>query len=229
LPTIEPQHPNILPKPGWLLKRKEGESESDELKPIMIMKCIENYKLTVEVEYAPGTYRNTIAVLDFGASFNIIHVQALPKGWEQSPDVDHNGDTRNLQDAKGTVSQKNSTIYMSIKIGLEAKRLRFLVMKELAVPLILGCEFLNELVRSIFPKDQRIELSNGETIPLYNHPVQRHPTPVYMAQGVTLSPYSETNVLMRTDNNGTCLIQNGPRLKHYKNLPYAVAPGIQTY
>jgi hypothetical protein len=66
----------------------------------MIMKGIDSYKLTVDVEYAPGTYRNTIAVLDSGASFNIIHVQTLPKGWEQSPNIDPNGATRNLQDSR---------------------------------------------------------------------------------------------------------------------------------
>jgi Retroviral aspartyl protease len=170
----------------------------------MIMKGKDNYKLTVDVEYAPGTYRNTIAVLDSGASFNIIHVQALPKGWEQIPNIDPNGATRNLQDTKGTIIQNISTIHMNIMMGKEAKRIRFLVMKQLAVPLILGCEFLNEHIRSILPKDQSIELLSGETIPLYTQPMRRHQNRVDKAQGVTLSPYSETNISVRTDNNGTC-------------------------
>jgi hypothetical protein len=111
-------------------------------------------------------------------------------------------------------------------MGKEANRLRFLVMKELAVPLILGCEFLNEHVRSILPKDQKIELLSGETIPLYTQTMRRHPTRVYMAQGVTLSLYRETNILVRTENNGTCLIQNGNRTNSSNTLPYALAAGI---
>jgi Reverse transcriptase (RNA-dependent DNA polymerase) len=61
---------------------------------------------------------------------------------------------------------------------------------------------------------------------LYTQVIRRHSTRVYIAQGVTLPPYSETNILVRTENNGTCLIQNFNRTKSFNNLPYAVAPGI---
>jgi Retroviral aspartyl protease len=199
----------IFPKPGWLIQRKKEDHDDDELHPILIMKNFENYKLAVEVEYIPGTTRPMIAILDSGASFNIIYEQALPKGWEETCAVDLTGTVRNLQDASGNISQNINTIYLNVKIGIESKYLRFLVVKELAVPIILGCEFLDEHVASIHSKTKTLELLSGRLLPLHTKLTnqQFQCTPVYVSQSAMLSPFSETNVLMRTDNEGTCFIQ----------------------
>jgi hypothetical protein len=45
------------------------------------MNGTENYKLAIEIEYNPGIYQPFIAVLDSGASHNIIGADALPMGW----------------------------------------------------------------------------------------------------------------------------------------------------
>jgi hypothetical protein len=55
-------------------------------------------------------------------------------GWEKRPNVDPIGMIKILQDARGIISQNISTVYLEIKLGYEKKRLRFFVMKELAVP-----------------------------------------------------------------------------------------------
>ena len=65
----------------------------------------ENYKLAIEIEHTPGVYQPLISVLDSGASHNIIRANVLPKGWETSPNVDPTGMIKNLQDARGIISQ----------------------------------------------------------------------------------------------------------------------------
>jgi hypothetical protein len=192
------------------------------------MEAIDNYKINIGVQFVLGTTRPTLAILDSGASFNIVHEHALPKGWKQSPDVDPNGDTRNLQDASGKVTQNVGTIYLNIHVGQEQKRLRFLVMKNLAVPMILGCEFLDEHVKSIYPKEKRVELQSGQSLPLYTRLIRRLPTPVYVAQNVVLAPYSETNIMVHTDNEGTCYMQEEIKRKHSRQPRYAVASGISS-
>jgi hypothetical protein len=98
------------------------------------MNKTENYKLAVEIEHNPGIYQPFIAVLDSGASHNINRADALPMGWEKRPNVDPTGMIKNLQDARGIRSPNISTVYLEIKLGSEKKMLRFVVMKELAVP-----------------------------------------------------------------------------------------------
>jgi hypothetical protein len=69
------------------------------------MKNIDNYKVSIDLEYESGCYQPTISILDTGASFNIIHAARLPKGLEYGSNLDHYGYIRNLQDANGSISQ----------------------------------------------------------------------------------------------------------------------------
>jgi hypothetical protein len=69
------------------------------------MKNIDNYNVSIDLEYESGCYQPTISILDTGASFNIIHAARLPKGLEYGSNLDHYGYIRNLQDANGSISQ----------------------------------------------------------------------------------------------------------------------------
>jgi hypothetical protein len=87
----------------------------NELRPIFKMKNIDNYKVSIDLEYESGCYQPTISILDTGASFNIIHAARLPKGLEYGSNLDHYGYIRNLQDANGSISQNIATIFSNIK------------------------------------------------------------------------------------------------------------------
>jgi hypothetical protein len=190
------------------------------------MNGAENYKLAIELLLLPDSYRPLIAVLDSGASHNIIREDALPQNWQESGMVDPDGMTRSLQDARGAISQNVATVYLQIKLGCEKRQLRFLVMKELAVPVLLGCEFIDDHVTSIRSKDKTIQMNSGTIIPLYRRPILKTPTPVYLAQPILLPPFSETNVPVTTENEGTCLIQAATTNRTFQKRNYATAPGI---
>jgi RNase H-like domain found in reverse transcriptase/Reverse transcriptase (RNA-dependent DNA polymerase)/Retroviral aspartyl protease len=206
--------------------RKRENAEEDELQPILVMSGSENYKLAIELLLWADTYRPFIAVLDSGASHNIIREDALPHNWEESGMIDLNGMTRCLQDARGTISQNIATVYLEIKIGNEKRRVRFLVMKELAVPILLGCEFIDDHVTSIRSKDKTIQMNSGSVIPLYRRLISKAPTPVYLAQPISLPPFSETNVPVTTHNEGTLLIQGVTTNREFQKRNFAMATGI---
>jgi hypothetical protein len=69
-------------------------------------------------------------------------------------------------------------------------------------------------------------MNSGTIIPLYRRPVSKTPTPVYLAQPILLLPFSETNVPVTTDNEGTCLIQAVTANRTFQKRNYATAPGI---
>jgi Retroviral aspartyl protease len=83
------------------------------------MNGVQNYKLAIELLVLPDSYRPFIAVLDSGASHNIIREDSLPQNWERSGMVDPYGKIRSLQDARGAISQNVATIYLEIKLGCE--------------------------------------------------------------------------------------------------------------
>lgn len=205
---------------------KKKNSDEEELRPILVLNGTENYKLAIEIEHNPGIYQPFIAVLDSGASHNIIRADALPLGWEKRPNVDPTGMIKNLQDARGIISQNISTVYLEIKLGYEKKRLRFLVMKELAVPVLLGCEFIDAHLTFIHTKSKTIQLNSGTIIPLYKRPISNTPTLIYSAQSVELPPFSETNIPVVTSNEGTCLVQSVSTNRTINKKMFAAASGI---
>jgi Retroviral aspartyl protease len=64
------------------------------------MNGVQNYKLAIELLVLPDSYRPFIAVLDSGASHNIIREDSLPQNWERSGMIDPYGKNRSLQDAR---------------------------------------------------------------------------------------------------------------------------------
>jgi hypothetical protein len=101
-------------------------------------------------------------------------------------------------------------------------------MEKMPVPIILGCEFLNQHIRSIHSKYQTVELLSGQVLPLYNIPRKQGPRHIYVAQGVSLPPYSETSVLAQSEQYGSLFIQNGNVSRNTKTLPYSMARAYPT-
>jgi hypothetical protein len=99
-------------------------------------------------------------------------------------------------------------------------------MKELAVPVLLGCEFIDAHLTFIHIKSKTIQLNSGTIIPLYKRPISKTPTLVYSAQSVELPPFSETNIPRVTANEGTCLVQSVSSNIPINKKLYAAASGI---
>jgi hypothetical protein len=120
-----------------------GKAEVNELQSILVVCEAENYKLAIELLLWADRYRRFIAVLDSGASHNIIREDVLPHNREESGMIDLNV-MNCLQDARGTIGLNIANVYSELKIENEKRRVQFLVMKELAVPILLGRKFMDD-------------------------------------------------------------------------------------
>jgi hypothetical protein len=99
-------------------------------------------------------------------------------------------------------------------------------MKELAVQILLGWEFIDDHVTSIRSKDKTIQMNSGSVIPLYRRLISKAPTPVYLAQHISLAPFSEINVPVATHNEGTLLIQGVTTNREFQKRNFAMATGM---
>jgi hypothetical protein len=61
-------------------------------------------------------------------------------------------------------------IVLFAQVGGLVKRVRFYVTPGLAVPVILGCGYINLCVKTIHPRERRVELTEGGSVAISNGP-----------------------------------------------------------
>jgi hypothetical protein len=127
-----------------------------------------NYKLCVSI----GVTANVLtpvragAVLDTGAGPSLIRKDVLPKDLERLL-IQYVALPR-ITNASGMQMPARGLIVLYVKVGGLLKRVRFYVMPGLAVPCILGCGFINLHVKTIHPKERRVELIEGGSVAISN-------------------------------------------------------------
>jgi hypothetical protein len=99
------------------------------------------------------------AVLDTGAGINLVRDDVLPAYWENMllPDVAF----PRITNASGRRIPARGVLILCVQVGNLLKRVRFYVTPGLGVPCILGCTFINLHVKSIHPKEWRVDLNEG--------------------------------------------------------------------
>jgi Reverse transcriptase (RNA-dependent DNA polymerase) len=117
--------------------------------------------------------------------------------------------------ASGRLLHSKGVIVLIVQVGHLRTRVRFYVTAGLAVPCILGCNFIDRHVKSILPGDRRVELHDGgsvaisETSPRNIDPPGNTPTTnmtpstkVRVAKAVQIPPLSEAHVTVQTASTG---------------------------
>jgi hypothetical protein len=193
--------PLIPPKQGWkpkyLLTRNKDTHES-ELKPIFVLSEPNNLRVTSLIGINKGTQQSCTAVIDTGAGTNVIRADALPKNWKSMATIVTDAPTRNIQSANGQTMKSLATVQLECSIGAYNFSERFLVVEELAIPVIFGYRFMKTHVMAINPTDERITFRHHVTA--YAKSPQGTPNRnsesfIRVAQQVILPPMSETNAL----------------------------------
>jgi hypothetical protein len=107
-------------------------------------------------------------------------------------------------------------------MGDAIKRVRFNFTPGLAVPCILGCNFINLHVKDILPKDLKLILQEGGTVSIApgigkeecgttDFSDTRSPPPqsqLQMARKVMLPPRCDAHVTVESSGSGLCFLQN---------------------
>ena len=121
-----------------------------------------NYKLCVSLGVRSAVLAPVRAVFDTGAGPNLVRDDLLPRGWESLLVPDQ--PLPRITNASGKRMPVKGVIVLYIQVGGLRTRVRFYVVPGLGVPCILGCNFIDIHVRSIHPKERRVELREGGPI-----------------------------------------------------------------
>jgi hypothetical protein len=100
-----------------------------------------------------------MAVLDTCAGPNLIREDLLPKNWEvyRIPGLP----LPRITNAIGRRITARGVVQLHVPVGGMERRVCFYVTPGLAVPCILGCNFINLHVKAILPKEQKVLLQKG--------------------------------------------------------------------
>jgi hypothetical protein len=86
----------------------------------------------------------------------------LPTYWKSLGIIREGVAPRRIQDAQGKATPTLATVRLHFELGNLMASADFLVVDTLAVPVILGCDFINQFVTSIKPKEGYIQLDGGQ-------------------------------------------------------------------
>ncbi len=183
-------------------------------------------------------------VLDTGAGPNLVREDFLPNGWEQHQ--------RPLKvqfakvDASGRRLPPQAAIPLVVRMGRTIMRATFFVVTRLAVPVLLGCAFIRQHVRAIFPGDDKVVLTSEESIPFAWQEPKRRPQRagggrsyvprrprrrklkrhdrIKVARSRTIPPNERAAIWVTAPVKGTYLIM--PRAEQLQRKGLALANGV---
>jgi hypothetical protein len=101
--------------------------------------------------------------------------------------------------------------------------------ESLAVPLLLGCDFINKFVLSITPREGCLKPEGGRKAKLLGQDYNANSTQsavIRVAQYIILPAMSETNVLVQSSAEGICLLRTFDEKTHKRTRYYAMAKGV---
>jgi hypothetical protein len=190
-----------------------------------------NYKLGVSVVLTRAVLFPVRSVLDTGPGPNLVREDVLPSGWDRL--LIPNLPLPRITNASGKRMPLKGVITLFVKVGTLVRR-RLYVTRGLGVPCILGCNFINLHVRSIHPKERRIDLIEGgrwpfsrgrvrATYPGRNFEPQRPHPKVRLARKTVVPARSEMHVEVTSADSGLHLVVHHSTSS---NTPIALASGV---
>jgi hypothetical protein len=145
--------------------RSSGSAEPADVVGSVHLFQSHNYKLGVSIGLTRAVLFPVRSVLDTGAGPNLVREDVLPSGWDCS--LIPNQPLPQITNASGKRMPVKGVIILILQVGNLVRRVRFYVTPGLGVPCILGCNFINLHVRSIHPKERRIDLIEGVSCHFY--------------------------------------------------------------
>ena len=199
-----------------------------------------NYRVDAMLGVSKSSYSYLAAVLDTGASLSILRQGSLPFDWRERFIVDKLSANVKVVDANGRRIPPVAVVVMQILVGRSPLRQRFLVVEHLAVPCILGCDFIDTHVEAIYPRKRVFVLQhNQERIPIgwSKAPPPKNPNgekasakpkqfSIRVARPVILPSVKVTKVAAVANDSGTRVLIPKKQLLNWKGVQ--MANGIAT-
>ena len=168
-----------------------------------------NYKVFAQLGTRISAMYRYLAVLDTGAGPNVIRSDALPPGAVIKPHK-----TPPMRGANGRPLQTVGVTTLHVRVGTEGDRQQFIVCEQLAVDVILGCQFCDQYVEAIRPRDRTVVLNDRSVVPIEQMSISRAKR---AAQG---KPEAQSLATPKKEN---------PDIKLRVSRPAVIQPGTQAW
>jgi Retroviral aspartyl protease len=146
-PSI-PAAPEIISVPPSIEPQKEGPPSI--IRFVHNVSARMNHRISCLLSSTSCTHQLYTAVLDTGAGPNIIRRDQLPTGSE-SRLISTNSASTVIRDANGRELHVLEHLRLSCRVGNHTTEVPFLVLEHLAVPFILGCDYIDDHARNLQP------------------------------------------------------------------------------
>ena len=213
----------------------------DSRAPVLIFLMTKrNFKDYTDIGDSATRLLRTLSVLDTGAGPNFIRKKALPAG---DLSLLSYGPLPDIADANSNPIQVKGIMRLLVRLKTRAYWVEFIVCDSLAAPVMLGCDFSDEHVEAILPRQRLVELADGTTIPIVRKPLARirraPPLPVAqewkkgvirsdnkakVAEATEIPAFSQAFVTITYPRDGYSIIQ--PVGKLYKDHQLLTANGV---
>jgi len=145
----------------------EATSRTDSLDDEEIVEVLavgyRNYRLDVMIGLTPTRMSYLTAVLDTGASLSLMRESCLPMDWRKGK-VEQPSPNMRILDANGKKVLPTAVVLLHVQVGRTVVKQRFLVVSNLSVPAILGCDFIDRELETISPRHRHIVMNDGERV-----------------------------------------------------------------
>jgi hypothetical protein len=153
--------------------------------------------------------RTSAAEIDTDAGPSVIRGDMLQENLQSASFVVPKSEAKRKQDTSGNIVNTKAPIQLEFVLGPLSATFQFLVVNTLAVPIILDCDFNNQYVTCIKPREGCIGLQGGGSTFLIRSDIKQNSitdTTVRMAKYIKLPPMPETNALVRTSAKAFCTL-----------------------
>lgn len=200
-----------------------------------------NYKVYANVGETFKNTRRFNAILDKGTGSSFIRMNELPTHLvEKIRPLDDHAMIRN---ASGKPDPIAGTIDLTVQIGTSQTTVTFIVAKQLATSLILGCDFSDLHVDAIRPRRCQVKMDNRSIVPIVRQPrdcqselslledddsskqqKNRSSPKIKVTKSVVLKSDQQTRVEVVSKRDGLMLVDSYPNL--FSKQMCLVASGI---
>ena len=163
------REPKVGIRPGLVVRTKDEKEKdikpsepSESVSPFLLL-AHEHYVVSGSLGITAKVQTPMPVVIDTGAGYNVIRKAALPPGWEEC--VTSRRSFPPLGDAGGHALKISREVLLRVRFGNALYRVSFLVAETLAVPVVLGTQFMNRHIDAIRCIAGRIDFT-GDTLPI---------------------------------------------------------------
>ena len=209
----------------------------------------DHYKIMVLLGCNRQVMHTANAVLDTGAGPNLVRESSLPKDWRKH--ARQALELPRIHDANNRQLRVEGVVNLHLDIGGQSLRTHFLVCRDLAVPVILGCSFIQRFVQAILPQENKVVLRYGGAVAILTRKTpgialacrstkaQEHPCPwrrkgssrinhFKLEKPVVVPPYSEAAIRVRSERGGIYAVIPTESLmrKRKVSVPYGIVDAL---